>query len=357
MNTARVTLQTIADHVGVSRMTVSNAFSRPNQLSAQLRDRILAVANELGYAGPDPTARALASGTAGSVGLVLSDTLRYALTDEVAVALLAAIADELTPTGLALTLLTTTERDGFIPARDVALDGALLYSCEPKSPALGWLQRRKLPLVFVDQAPAPGIASVNVADREGAAAAARHLTELGHRRLAIVTYGVAGDYGVLADAPRRNVAHTERERLTGWLEPMTEAGITPTVVVRLTHEDPYEIGVRAAAELLAQQPRPTGILCFSDAIARGVLAGVGQAGLSVPDDVSVIGFDDSPLAARVRPALTTVRQDVDAKGRAATSALLTAIERAKTGTSGRVRHLMLPTELIVRDSTAAPPRR
>jgi DNA-binding LacI/PurR family transcriptional regulator len=348
-----VTLQTIADHVGVSRMTVSNAFSRPNQLSAQLRDRILAVADELGYVGPDPTGRALASGTAGSVGLVMSDTLRYALTDEFAVAFLAAIAEELTPTGLALTLLTTAEKDGFIPARDVALDGALLYSCELKSPALDWLTRRRLPLVFVDQAPASGIASVNVADRAGAAAAARHILELGHRKIAIVTCGVAGDYGVFADPPGRNVAHTERERLLGWLEPMKEARVTPAVA-RLGHEDPYEMGLEAAATLLAQTPRPTAILCFSDAIARGVLAGIEQAGLSVPKDVSIVGFDDSPLAARSRPALTTVHQDVNAKGRAAASALLAAIERAKTGNGGRVRHLVLPTELIVRASTAAP---
>src|SRR4051812_40564719 len=73
----RVTLQTIADHVGVSRMTVSNAFSRPDQLSATLRERIMEVAQELGYVGPDPTARALASGSAGAVGVLLSDTLTY----------------------------------------------------------------------------------------------------------------------------------------------------------------------------------------------------------------------------------------------------------------------------------------
>ena len=89
----RVTLQTIADRVGVSRMTVSNAFSRPDQLSARLRDQILAVADELGYVGPDPTARALASGTAGAVGLLLSDTVPYALTDEVAMQFMAGIAD------------------------------------------------------------------------------------------------------------------------------------------------------------------------------------------------------------------------------------------------------------------------
>ena len=85
---ARVTLQTIADQVGVSRMTVSNAFSRPDQLSADLRERMLAVADELGYAGPDPAARALASGTTGAMGVLLSDALTWAFTDDVAMAFL-----------------------------------------------------------------------------------------------------------------------------------------------------------------------------------------------------------------------------------------------------------------------------
>jgi DNA-binding LacI/PurR family transcriptional regulator len=337
-------------------MTVSNAFSRPDQLSAELRDRILAVADELGYVGPDPAARALAKGAAGSVGLVLSDTLRYALTDEVATAFLAAIADELTPTGLALTLLTTVEKGDFVPARDVAIDGALVYLCQPESPAVGWLRRRRLPMVFVDQEPVAGIPSVNVADRVGAAAAARHLVELGHRQVAIVTYGLAGEYGVFSELPRRDVAHTERERLLGWHEPLREAGIEP-VVIRLSHTDPYELGMQAALRVLEQRPPPTGLLCFSDAIARGLLAGLDNAGLRVPNDLSVVGFDDSPLASRTRPTLTTIQQDVAAKGQAAAAALLAAIERAKSGRDGRVRHVVLPTALVVRESSGpAPPR-
>ena len=100
----RVTLQTIADLVGVSRMTVSNAFSRPDQLSTELRDRILATADELGYAGPDPAARILQRGTTGAIGVVLMDSLSIAFEDEIAVRFVRAIADELGPRGLALTL-------------------------------------------------------------------------------------------------------------------------------------------------------------------------------------------------------------------------------------------------------------
>jgi DNA-binding LacI/PurR family transcriptional regulator len=350
----RVTLQTIAEHVGVSRMTVSNAFSRPDQLSATLRDKILAVADELGYVGPDPTARALASGTAGTVGLLLSDTLTYALTDEVAMTFLAGISDELVPTGMALTLLPGSPREAVTPARNVAFDGAFVYSCDPSSTAVGWLMRRRLPLVFVDQAAAPGIASVNIDDRLGARVAAQHVVDLGHRRVAIVTVGYGGDYGVLAEPPDGTLANAERQRLLGWADALSPAGIR-AVIIRQRHADPDDIGYRAAQTALGLAEPPTAILCFSDAIAGGVIRAVQDAGLDVPRDVSVVGFDDNPLARRTRPALTTVRQDVRAKGRAAAAALITAIERSKTGRTGRVRHLVLPTELVVRDSTAAPP--
>ena len=153
----KVTLQTIADRVGVSRMTVSNAFSRPDQLSAELRDKIMAAADELGYVGPDPAARALATGSAGTVGVLLTDSLSYAFEDEFAARFLGGIAEELAPTGLALTLLTSSGPAGSVQARDVPMDGALIYSCDETSSALSWLKRRRLPLVLVDQAPSIGV--------------------------------------------------------------------------------------------------------------------------------------------------------------------------------------------------------
>ena len=346
----RVTLQTIADRVGVSRMTVSNAFSRPDQLSASLRDRILAVAEQLGYVGPDPTARALASGTTGTVGLLMSETLHHTLTDEVAMAFIAAITDELAPTGLALTLLSAAPREGIIPARDVAMDGTLVYSCDMTSPAIDWLMRRHLPVVFVDQSPAPGITSINVDDRGGARAAAEHVLSLGHRRIGIITSGFGGAYGVLEDPRSATLAYGESERMLGWLDALDSAGVVPTAV-RIPHGDPHATGYAGAETLLAGSERPTAILAFSDAFARGAISAIEDKGLAVPGDVSVVGFDDNPIARRMRPALTTVRQDVDAKGRAAVRALTDAIERAKTK-PGRAKHVLLGTELIVRDSTA-----
>jgi DNA-binding LacI/PurR family transcriptional regulator len=228
----RVTLQTIADHVGVSRMTVSNAFSRPDQLSATVRERILAVAEELGYAGPDPTARALASGTAGTVGVLLSETLTYSLTDEVAMAFLAGISDELAPTGLSLTLLSAAPEGDVIPARDVAIDGAIVYSCNMESSAVSWLMRRRLPLVFVDQAPAAGITSINIDDRLGARAAAQHVVDLGHRRVGIVTTGFSGEFGLLADPLETGMAYTERQRMLGWFDALVAAAALTIAIDR-----------------------------------------------------------------------------------------------------------------------------
>jgi DNA-binding LacI/PurR family transcriptional regulator len=346
----RVTLQTIADLIGVSRMTVSNAFSHPDQLSGELRARILAAADELGYAGPDPVGRALARGSTGAVGVLLTDKLSEAFTDEVATGFLAAIVEELAPTGLALTLLTASDRDDVVPARDLALDGALVYSCRIESEARGWLIRRRLPLVYVDQDPAPGVPTVNVDDRGGARAAAEHLLALGHRRIGVLNRTLDGSSGPVADPLAATRGHPQRERLRGWLDALRPAAVTPVVVH--VADNSYEAVQEAATTLLVAPDRPTAVLCFSDVLAFGVVEAAAELGLTVPKDLSVVGFDDSPAASRRSPRLTTVRQDVEAKGRAAALALIAAIERARGDRKTRARHLVLPTELVVRQSTA-----
>jgi len=343
-----VTLQTIADRVGVSRMTVSNAFSRPDQLSAPLRERILAAAQELGYVGPDPAARALAKGTTGAVGVVFTHSLRFAFTDLVATGFLGAIAEELGPTGLSLTLLTAADDGDIVPARDVAMDGALLYSCDRTSRAVDFLHRRRLPLVYVDQDPVDDIPSVNVDDRGGARAAARHLLELGHRRIGLLMSGTHGPYG-LVDARQADDGHASRQRLLGWLDELRPAGVEP---ISARQDGTGLEQARWGARLLLDRPdRPTALLCFSDAVAYGALQVAAELGVDIPGELSVVGFDDNPLATQVRPALTTIRQDIVAKGRAAAAALTTAIVRARTGTTTPAEHVLLPTELVIRDSS------
>jgi DNA-binding LacI/PurR family transcriptional regulator len=330
-------------------MTVSNAFSRPDQLSDALRERILETAATLGYAGPDPAARALARGTTGAVGVLLTSSLHHAFDDEVATGFLAAVAAELGPTGLAITLLTTSAAvDGVIPARDVALDGALVYSCNPDNGAVDWLRRRGLPLAYVDQQPVADVSCVNVDDRGGARAAAAHLVALGHRRVAVLTLATDPD----ADADVQCSAHVTGERDAGWLAAL-EAGGATAVVHRQQRSDDEEARVAALGLLAADDP-PTAVLCFSDVMASGVVGAAEELGLEVPGDVSVIGFDDSPLARRLRPQLTTVHQDVPEKGRLAAAALRSAMAHHLAGTDDRPSHVVLPTSLVVRDSTAPP---
>lgn len=338
---ARVTLQSIADQVGVSRMTVSNAFSRPDQLSAALRERILSAAEELGYSGPDPAARALARGRTGSVGLLLTDRLSVVIADALAGEFIAAVSDGLADHGMAVTLLAPTETDGVVEG-EVAMDGLLVYICGSPSHQLEWARRRGLPIVTVDQLPIDGLPSINVDDRTGARLGAQHLVDLGHRRIGILT--------LLHEAEEDRNADLvpAYDRMNGWHDVLDPMGIEPMVRhgVYLASEPSYA----AARDLLDRPDRPTGLLCVSDAFALEVLRAAADLGLRVPEDLSVVGYDDSRAAATSRPPLTTIRQDVREKGKLAVAALVRAINDPDSAPPERV---VLPAELVIRDSTAS----
>ena len=350
----RVTLQTIADRVGVSRMTVSNAFSRPDQLSDDLRTRVLAVADELGYVGPDPSARALAKGSTGAVGMLLTDSLSEAFADEVSTTFLAAVADNLAGAGLALTLLTAGAQHHVVPARDVAMDGVLVYLCDPDSPDVGWLRRRRLPMVGVDQEPVAGVAHVNVDDRAGARQAADYLISLGHRRIGIVNLIHYGEPRILPADEVHPYGYAGDQRMLGWRDVLDTADVTTSVAVSPFR--PVESAYDAAKILLAQPDRPTGILCYSDVFAAQTMRAARDLGLQVPRDISVIGFDDSPLAAQLEPPLTTIRQDLQAKAEAGVALLTKVLAARQAGAPEPTSHVMLPVELVVRHSTGPAPK-
>ena len=132
------------------------------------------------------------------------------------------------------------------------------------------------------------------------------------------------------------------------------AGITPSIV-QLLPDEPTDVVVEYAGVLLDAPERPTAVLCYSDVLARGVLDAARDRRLRIPEDLSVAGFDDAPLATRTVPPLTTVRQNSDAKGRAAAALLAARIEAARNGSEPPAEHVVLPTELVVRRSTAPPP--
>ena len=175
---------------------------------------------------------------------------------------------------------------------------------------------------------------MNIDDRRGAQLAAQHLVDLGHRSIAVVTSNVAGPEGLIADPATLAGGHTIRQRMAGWLEVLSAAGIRPAVV-QVRHYG-ADTGDEAAGLLLGLPDRPTAVLCFSDATAYGVVRGASRLGVSVPDQLSVVGFDDVPLASRMTPPLTTIRQDGAAKGRAAAAALITSIARNRTATDNPI---------------------
>ncbi len=351
----RLTLADIATSLGVSKTTVSNAFSRPDQLSPELRARVLEAAREAGYAGPDAFARMLNTRRAGAVGLILPESLPFALDDPVVGELLRGIADACEERGLGL-LVVPGGLHGADPrlVAGIAVDGFVAYSLPRGHAGLEAALGRSVPIVVVDQPRMPDVATVAVDDTGGAREAARHLLALGHRRFGIVTLPCQTD-GYTGPGDPARVASSAFDvtaaRFAGYADALAEAGVAVADVpfYECAHGS-EELGAQAAGHLLALEDRPTAILAMSDRLAMGVMAAARAAGLAVPGDLSVTGFDDIAAAARARPALTTVRQELRLKGYAAARLLLDA----PAGVSPGGDDFGLPLELVVRRSTAAP---
>jgi DNA-binding LacI/PurR family transcriptional regulator len=347
-----VTLATIADELGVSRMTVSNAYNRPEKLSPDLRRRVLATAKRLGYPGPDPVAATLSRGRVGALGLIFDDPLPYAFTDPAAVLFFEGVAAvcEQERVGLALVpsrfgaaqetdLTRTALVDGFIAYCDVADDGRLDV-----------IEERGLPLVIADGPPRDGTPGVGIDDRGAARAAAEHLLELGHRRIAIAALPLSPDgYEGPAGRERQAAAryYCNRERLAGLRDAFVAADVDwATVPIEERAPHGRAAGRRAATALLERPERPTAILAMSDELAVGALQAAEANGIAVPRDLSIVGFDDTPAASEARPPLSTIAQPHRTKGETAARMLLEP--------EAQPRHVILPTTVVERESTAPP---
>jgi DNA-binding LacI/PurR family transcriptional regulator len=341
----RVTLQTIADALGVSRTTVSNAYNRPDQLAPELRRKVLETAKQLGYAGPDPAARRLRSGRRGAIGMMFSERLSYAFTDPGAVGLLQGLTEATEAKGYELLLLPGMrgEEHEAVAVRDAVVGAFCLYCMPDTHPAVTAALDRRLPVVIIDEPRVPDTLFVGIDDLGGARMAAEHVKALGHERAAIITDRLVDDYYEgLADGERikRSNCKVARERVAGYIAGMDSPEPLP---VYDTIANFAESGERAARELLQLDPRPTALLCSTDVLAFGAMRAARELGLEIPRDVSITGFDDVPVAAAAD--LTTIRQPLVEKGREAGRLLL---ER------NTERRVMLPLELIVRGSTGPP---
>lgn len=358
MRRERVTISDVAAALGVAVSTVSNAYNRPDQLSAQLRERILATAVELGYPGPDPVARGLRRQRAGAAGVLFAERLSYAFSDPAAVLVLDGIASALEPAGLGL-LLVPGRADDPTTVQHAMVDGFIVYSMLEDDPLVAAALRRRLPTVLLDQPPRAGVPSITVDDVDGARQAATHLLGLGHRHFAIITDRLS-EGGAEADAARPRSLHEQaeetffvtRRRFQGYREALEAEGLAWAEVAIVDRPENSEAeGAAAMRALLAAPSRPTAVLCITDRLALGALDALRQAGLAVPRDVSVVGFDDIPRAAQAGPPLTTIRQAHHEKGLLAGRALVGRLRGEAV-----VERTDLPVRLVVRGSTG-PARR
>lgn len=347
---AKPTLQTVADAVGVSRSTVSNAYGRPDQLSPELRERIMAAARRLGYSGPDPTARSLRRGRAGAIGVLLAPAVSYAFSDPYAVEFMRGLTEaaEQHDTGVLLLSLKDDDDEALAAVQSAAVDGFCVYCVPGWYRALGAVTARGLPVVNSTQG-SPGDAELFVGIDESAAAAeaGRHLTGLGHRRVAIIGNNLIEEpvdgivrMSTLEDVP----SYVTRERLRGYRDTFTAAGVPWDDIVTVNVVGNSRSGGAKAARLVVDgDPEVTALVALSDVLALGVLAAFAERGLTPGRDVSVLGFDDIPDAAAA--GLSTVRQSPLERGRIAARLLL------EPPSDPEGRHVVLPTQLVVRSST------
>jgi DNA-binding LacI/PurR family transcriptional regulator len=352
----RATLKDVARSLGIAPSTISNAYHHPERLSAALRARVMETAGRLGY-HPNPTAQGLRMRTTGMVAVLYRDALAFAFTDPAFSMFLAGVAETIQRPGLRLALLSGDGAEG--PATDLrnaAIDGMIWYAPAHADPRIAQLAQRQLPSVLVDAAPSRGLPVVSVDDGRGAEAIADHLFALGHRRVAVVALPTDLDRGagpVPLEALERSAFRAIRARCAGYAAAARRRGVAweDAASAWSCAYSRVEDGRTAGRGLLAGPRPPTAVLCQSDQLALGVLAAARELGVRVPEDLSVVGFDDVPEAARTVPPLTTVRQAHDEKGRLATRLLLDRLagRRAPAET-------VLPTELVVRGSAASPRR-
>lgn len=320
-STPRPTLADVALEAGVSLSTASLAFSGSKPVSEATLRRVRDAAVKLGYAGPDPTARSLRRGRAGIVGVLVGERLLHAFRDPVAIALLDGLSDVVDAAGSALLLLAGGSSGGG-PSTDtigrVPLDAVVFANCGAESePSLSELRRRGTPLVGVEGPHAADVCLVDIDHRNASATLTRHLLDHGHRDIEVVTLPMVldGRRGYMDDARRE--AHGYRgcfERLAGVEDALGRTAVAWEVAGNLMEE-----GRLAGRELLGDgsDSRPTAIVAQSDLLAAGVIQAARELGLSVPGDLSVVGFDgiDTPWLGDL--TLTTAVQPMVHKGRVA----------------------------------------
>lgn len=335
----KLTLNDVATALGVSRTTVSNAYNRPEQLSASLREQVLGKAREMGYFGPQLVARAMRRQELREVGVVFHHDLSWALSDPSTIEMLRGVASELDPRHLTLQVIPKMGRKLSLDAAFQTTADVLIVHAEIGPEFAPQVTAADRPLVLVD-ALVPGVPSVRVSDRLGATAAMHHVLSRRPDHIIVPSFPMAADdvADVLAQRRRPTRGYVGLERLHGYLDALREHGYG---LDRVTWMQVEEADAASAGPLMSAQRAslPAGtrlaIVAMSDRLALATLAVARRwRGIEV---VAAVGFDDIPAAAAA--GLTTVRQDLFAKGQLAARVLLDG-----------AKPTVLPVELIVRDT-------
>ncbi|WP_165945172.1 LacI family DNA-binding transcriptional regulator [Micromonospora sp. KC723] len=336
-------MREVAQAAGVSVSTVANVLSRPSIVAPQTRHRVEQAMVAVGYVphGPARQLRGLPSPIVGSITLDLANPF-YAELNR-------GIEDVLSEAGCLVLACSTDlrpakERQLLGLLQEQAVRGIIISPIDPDPTALLQVSRRGTPVILIDHARRHlDLCTAAVDDVAGGELAAEHLLSLGHRRIAFLAGAI--DPGPVA------------RRREGAQRALIAAGLDPAhalVDIRMSDHPRSSVAVAAQAveQILATRPALTAIICLNDTAALGVLQGLNAADVRVPDDISVVGYDDLHFAARLSPALTTVHQPKYRLGRAAAELLL---DEAHPDHTHRETHFR-PT-LRVRASTAPAPRR
>ncbi|WP_425585235.1 LacI family DNA-binding transcriptional regulator [Yinghuangia aomiensis] len=331
----------MAQAARVSVGTVSNVINHRDGVSDELRLRVRAVIDRLGYV-PSESGRQLRVGHSRLVALVVLDA-----SNPYFAAIGASAERAFRDAGLGLMICNTAgdihqEADHLGMLVEQRVRGVLLAPADPRQQSTEILRRHKIPFVLVGRTPADGDGcSVSVDDMQGGVLAVRHLLVAGHGRIACVM----GPAHLTQGQDRHRGAQAARR----------EAGVPLDALHRIdcTSFD-IESGRDAGARVLALLPRPTAVFCANDLLALGVLQTLWAAGVRVPHDVALVGYDDIEFAAAAAVPLSSVRQPVSRLGRAAADLL---ISETRSGPVGEHRHqrLVLQPELVVRDSSRISP--
>ena len=341
-----LTLENVAEMAGVSRSTVSRVVNDHPSVRPEVRERVWQIVRETGYQ-PHAAARSLVTRRTHIIGVIIPEAVSTLFTEPFFSLLLSGISDACNIHGyqLMLSLFGGPAKQGGPPrqeemyrrvVRGEHLDGVLVASTRVDDPLIPWLLRDRVPFVMIGSHHDARMTYVDVDNVDGARMAVEHLIRLGHRRIATITGPLNMPAGQF--------------RLNGYQQALAAHRLPEREQLVVEGDFTKESGAMAMQRLLAASP--TAVFAASDMMAVGALQALRQAGLRVPQDVALVGFDDIPMAATVEPALTTVRQPISRMGSMATEVLMGMFE--SSASAGAPAHkVILPTQLVVRDSCGA----